>query len=212
MQRILMLLCSSLLCLFGKGFSQEPLEGESKIVVIDPGHGGTDSGAIGVNGIREKDITLQIALEVIRANQKSRTKNVEIYLTRYKDTLISLTDRVRLARVLQADLFLSIHCNWSSNLSAHGTEAYAAYPKTRAKENTRKSIGFALDLVMILERKYQHKNRGVKFARFQVLRETISFCPSVLLEVGFISNPEEVLCIMDNTYSLEILNLIKQKR
>ncbi|UGU15415.1 N-acetylmuramoyl-L-alanine amidase [Sinomicrobium kalidii] len=211
MQRILMLLYLGLLCPFGKGYPQEPLEGDSKIVVIDPGHGGTDPGAIGIGGIWEKDITLQIALEVARVAQESKDKNLEVYLTRYSDTLISLQDRARLARALRADLFLSIHCNWSSNSNAHGVKAFVAYPQILYSENTRKSIALALDLVTAFEKKFKRENRGVKFANFQVLRETIPFCPSVLLEVGFISNPGEVLFIMDNAYSSEILNPIKHK-
>src|SRR5690606_12436169 len=139
-----------------------------------------------------------------------KDNKLEIYLTRYCDTLISLKDRARLARALEADLFLSIHCNWAANTSAHGVEAFVPYPETGSYVNIRTSIALALDLVLHLEKAYRRKNRGVKFANFQVLREVILQCPSVLLEVGFISNPEDALCIKNLSCCPAIINHIKQ--
>ncbi|MDX1699857.1 MAG: N-acetylmuramoyl-L-alanine amidase [Melioribacteraceae bacterium] len=86
-------------------------ESGRRVVVLDPGHGGVDSGAIGVNGIKEKDIVLEVAKEVDRLNKELFDNEIEFYLTRYNDTLISLGDRTKLARTLQPDIFISIHCN-----------------------------------------------------------------------------------------------------
>src|SRR5690606_31918205 len=132
------------------------------------------------------------------------------YLSRYSDTLITLRDRVKLAHALKADLFISIHCNWSADASAYGVEAFVPYPKTGSYANIRTSIAIALDLVMGMENEYDRNNRGVKFACFQVLREVIHQCPSVLLEVGFISNPEDALFVKNLHYSSSIINPIKQ--
>ena len=75
-----------------------------KTIVIDVGHGGKDSGAKGVNGIQEKNVVMKIALEILRINKHSKLP-LDIYLTRYGDTLISLSDRTKLAKHLKPDLF-----------------------------------------------------------------------------------------------------------
>ena len=90
-------------------FSQETIK-EKKVIIIDPGHGGYDSGAVGIDRILEKDIVLKIALETVALNLLSKDSNLDIYLTRYTDTLISLRDRFILPKVLKADLFISLHC------------------------------------------------------------------------------------------------------
>ena len=86
--------------------------GQQKVIVIDPGHGGTDSGAIGINDILEKDVVLNVAKEIIGLNKTLFDERFAIYPTRYTDTLISLKDRSRLAKALKADVFVSLHCNW----------------------------------------------------------------------------------------------------
>ncbi|MGO1585600.1 MAG: N-acetylmuramoyl-L-alanine amidase family protein, partial [Mesonia sp.] len=90
-------------------FSQQ-IESNSVIIVIDPGHGGTDTGAVGSNDIQEKNVVLKVAKEIEKLNKYLFQNRFEIYLTRYIDTLISLRDRTKLARKLKADLFISLHC------------------------------------------------------------------------------------------------------
>ena len=158
-----------------------------KIVVIDPGHGGKDSGAIGINGIQEKDVVLSIANEVLRFNNELE-QPLDIYLTRYSDTLISLSDRTKLAKALKADMFVSLHCNHSNNPDARGMEVYVA--KTISKYSDD-AIWFAFQLQRDINKSLGFESRGVKFANFQVLRETVDYCPSVLLELGFLSNWDE---------------------
>tara|TARA_R100000306_G_C4337644_1_gene123577 strand:- start:2 stop:439 length:438 start_codon:yes stop_codon:yes gene_type:complete len=97
--------------------------GQQKVIIIDPGHGGKDTGAIGTNSIQEKDVSLSIAKEIIRLNETLLNNEFDMYSTRYKDTLISLTDRSRLAESLKADVFVSLHCN-ASNTSAKGMDVY----------------------------------------------------------------------------------------
>jgi len=156
-------------------------------ILIDVGHGGKDSGAIGINGIKEKDVVLDIALEILRQNENSE-KPIDIYLTRYNDTLISLRNRTKLAKSLNADLFVSLHCNHSDNPNSRGVEVYVA---DLASKNSDDATWFAFQLQAALNRELGYESRGVKFANFQALRETIDDCPSVLLELGFLSNKDE---------------------
>ena len=178
------------------------------VVVIDPGHGGTDPGAIGIQGIREKDITLKIALH-LRA-LAAEDQNLDLYLTRYTDTLVSLEDRTRLARTLKADLFVSIHGNWANHPYARGTEAFVAFPGIGVDMYTRKSIVLAIDLLDTMVDSYGFKNRGVKFSNFQVLRQTAAHCPTVLLEIGFISNSQDLQRIKPYHIAQLIIRIIQK--
>jgi len=93
-----------------------------KVLVLDPGHGGHDSGAVGKRGLREKDVVLDIALKVREI--LSREGNIEVILTRDKDVFIPLPERSLVALQHNADLFVSIHANASPNRSARGIETY----------------------------------------------------------------------------------------
>lgn len=161
--------------------------GVEKRIVIDVGHGGKDSGAIGINGIQEKDVVLDIANAILKLNN-DLDKPLDIYLTRYSDTLISLSDRTKLAKSLKADLFVSLHCNHSDNPNARGVEVYVAGAEFKYLDE---SVWFAFRMQVALNTKLGFESRGVKFGDFQVLRETVDYCPSVLLELGFLSNWDE---------------------
>ena len=158
-----------------------------KRILIDVGHGGKDSGAIGVNGILEKDVVLNIASAILKLNNKL-DKPLDIYLTRYSDTLISLSDRTKLAKALKADLFLSLHCNHSDNPNARGVEVYVTNAESKYSDD---STWFAFQVQAALNKELGYESRGVKFANFQVLRETVDVCTSVLIELGFLSNKDE---------------------
>tara|TARA_R110002049_G_scaffold133066_1_gene292478 strand:- start:9489 stop:10172 length:684 start_codon:yes stop_codon:yes gene_type:complete len=174
-----------------------------KVIVIDPGHGGKDSGAIGINGVKEKEVVLNIALEILKLNEKSKTP-LGIYLTRYKDTLISLSDRTKLAKSLNADLFISLHCNHSENPNARGIEVYVVNVMLQYSKD---STWFAFQLQSAVKKKLGFESRGVKFANFQVLRETIEYCPSALFELGFSSNWNESN-YLNNSDNFQILALV----
>lgn len=161
--------------------------GAQKRIVIDVGHGGKDSGAIGINGIQEKDVALNIANAILKLNNES-VAPLDIYLTRYTDTLISLSDRSKLAKALKADLFVSLHCNHSDNSGARGVEVYVTNQDSKSSDV---ATWTAFELQAGLNEKLGFESRGVKFANFQVLRETIEFMPTVLLELGFLSNVDE---------------------
>ncbi len=161
--------------------------GQKKVVVIDPGHGGIDSGAIGINGTYEKDVVLNIALEILKLNKSLFDNELDIYLTRYNDTLISLSDRSQLAKSLDADAFVSLHCNAARNTS-RGMEVFV---HNFDSSNSKVSIALGVSILDESTQKLGFEKRGVKFANFQVLRETISSCHSVLVEMGFMTNPDE---------------------
>jgi len=93
-----------------------------KVVVIDPGHGGHDPGAVGPTGLREKDVVLDIALKLREILSKDPT--LDVHLTRDHDIFIPLEERTAIARKKEADLFISIHANASPNRAARGVETY----------------------------------------------------------------------------------------
>lgn len=158
--------------------------GQKKVVVIDPGHGDIDSGAIGANGIYEKDVVLNVAKAILKLNNSLFDNELDIYLTRYNDTLISLSDRSRLVKSLKADVFVSLHCNASRN-NSRGMGVYVHHSKNK------KSIALGVSILNESTQKLGFEKRGVKFANFKVLRKTISYCSSILVEMGFMTNPDE---------------------
>ena len=166
-------------------FGQE--KSAQKRIIIDVGHGGKDIGAIGVNGIQEKNVVLDIANAILELNN-DLDKPLDIYLTRYSDTLISLSDRTKLSKALKADLFFSLHCNHSDNADARGIEVYAS---KKQGEYSEESVFLGYQIEKALCKEIGYDSRGVKFANFQVLRETVDFCSAVLLELGFLSNGDE---------------------
>jgi len=168
-----------------------------KRIVIDVGHGGKDTGAIGTNGIKEKEVVLNIAKEIVRLNKTVLENRFDIYLTRYIDRFIPLSDRSRLAISLKTDLFVSLHCNASKNISK-GIEVYVHNSELI---QVKESIMLGLSVLNESTQKLQLKKRGIKFANFQVLRETVVFCPAVLIETGFVTNADEA------DYFLEASNL-----
>jgi N-acetylmuramoyl-L-alanine amidase len=187
--------------------NSQNIEGK-KVVVIDPGHGGTDSGAIGLNGIMEKDIVLSIAKAMVRLNTYTNN-DFEIYLTRYKDTLISLTDRARLARNLKADMFISLHCNQSENPKVRGVEVYV---NARGGNFLNESIMLAYVLQKQIKTKLGFESRGVKYGDFQVLRDNGISMKTILLEIGFLSQMDEAIYLnkveFQNAIALVVLQSI----
>jgi N-acetylmuramoyl-L-alanine amidase len=135
--------------------------------VIDAGHGGHDSGTIGVDGLEEKDVVLDVALRLGKLLHDRLGS--EIIYTRSDDTFIPLETRTAIANKSQADLFLSIHANSSRDSTARGVETY--YLNFTSQGNS----GL--------------KNRGVKKAPFVVLIG--ANMPSILAEISFVTNPRD---------------------
>jgi N-acetylmuramoyl-L-alanine amidase len=166
------------------GESLPPLTADRPRVIIDPGHGGEDSGAIGIDGLKEKDIILSIALDVEEILKK---QDVDVVMTRDRDVFISLEGRTDLANDVKADLFVSIHAN-SINLSrpdVSGLETYYYDSGRRLAELIHWSILNGVDI----------DDRSIRRARFYVLRH--STMPAVLVEVGFVTGEVDASNLQD---------------
>ncbi|PZD93589.1 N-acetylmuramoyl-L-alanine amidase [Paenibacillus sambharensis] len=146
-------------------------------VVIDPGHGGKDPGAISVLGRAEKEYNLAVALKVNALLEKEPM--IQPYLTRSTDVFIELEDRAKFANNLKADLFISIHAN-SYKSTIRGTETYY---------NRADSKAFADIMHKHLLLGTGLPDRKVRQASFLVIRKTNM--PAVLLESGYLSNKED---------------------
>lgn len=107
-------------------------DSSKKIIVLDPGHGGQDPGAIGCSGVYEKNITLAMAKELKKILDKDG--RYKVYLTRNRDVFIPLRERVRIARRYKADLFLSIHADSARNKNAKGLSVYTLSETASDKE------------------------------------------------------------------------------
>lgn len=157
-----------------------------KLVVLDPGHGGKDPGASGPTKKREKDFVLTMALKV--EDILKNVPNITVSLTRRTDVYLELSDRAKVANRMKADFFVSIHAN-SFLSTSHGSETFY-------KKDNSKSAAQVLNKAMVGASGLY--DRGVKYGNFAVIRETTM--PSVLLEVGFISNPEEEKLLFDTAF------------
>jgi len=175
-------------------FGQKRVEVKPVVILIDPGHGGKDPGAISRTGVKEKDIVLSIANKIVELNYRLNKKPLDVFLTRYTDTFVSLADRTRLSKKLKADVFISIHCNASANPKASGTEVYI-YPKSDMQAEESVYLGFTIQKG--LANTLGFKNRGVKFGDFQVLRNSRIECVAILLEIGFLSHVDEEGYLLD---------------
>jgi N-acetylmuramoyl-L-alanine amidase len=146
-------------------------------VVIDPGHGGSDPGAIGINGLRETNVVLPISLDVSRILQQ---QGVTVYLTRTDEREIDLEPRVALAERVSADVFVSIHANAisMSRPDVNGLETFYTPGSVEGQRLAQTIHNSILGGVSI-------GNRGVKNARFYVIRRTSM--PAALVETGFVT-------------------------
>ena len=164
---------------------------KGKKIVIDAGHGGEDSGAIGPSGVTEKSITLQIAKEVERMLKEAGAK---VIMTRSTDTEVSpkhrqatdvdeLQARCDVANKAKADIFISIHMDSFTSREASGTTGYY-YTKGSASS---KRLAAAIQSELVSQLKTT--SRGIKTCNFYVVKHTKM--PATLIEVAFVSNPKE---------------------
>jgi N-acetylmuramoyl-L-alanine amidase len=214
---------------------------DPECIVIDPGHGGLETGAKGKFGTLEKDITLAISAKLSEIVRQTRASNV--VLTRERDVDISLEDRSAIANNNKATLFISIHVNGSYRKGAAGPETYFLSKdatdeearrlaflenKSEALENNiqaddedvikmilwdmaqtaylKQSSQLAEDIQSELNLLWGTRNRGIKQAPFKVL--TGVACPAVLVEVAFLSNPQEERKLLTEDYQRKVAEAI----
>lgn len=178
---------------------------KGKIITLDPGHGGSDPGAIGASGLKEKQITLEISMRVKELLEKEGAK---VYMTRTTDKDVygpnasdraELQARVNVAEKYNSDLFISLHINSSVNKSVGGFSSYY-YPKTDNDLKIAKAIqdkfakNFGVD------------NLGVRQANFYVVKRCSM--PATLLEMCFISNPKEEKLMKSRWFQKKTARLI----
>lgn len=163
-------------------------------IVLDPGHGGRDPGAIGPSGLQEKTVALSVA-RYLRNYLKH--EKAEVIMTRDSDRFIPLKRRAQIANKVNANRFISVHLNASLNRSANKTETYfhkraAAKTAVSVQKRMYKQIGST--------------NNGTHLAGFAVIRHTKM--PGILTESSFISNPREEARLKNPSYRRKMAKAI----
>jgi N-acetylmuramoyl-L-alanine amidase len=207
-----------------------------QVVVIDPGHGGSNLGAVGVNGLAEKHLSLAIAHQV---TERLRTRGITVQMTRTTDRTLTLRQRIVTADRLPADLFVSIHANASPSRIQRGYETYVLTARgididgraLRGEPVTRRpgvdpEVSLILDDVergasqweaadlaarmqrALRERRGPEGDRGVRQdAQHVLLGATM---PAVLVEVGFIDHPLEGRQLADPAVQAQLADAITE--
>jgi N-acetylmuramoyl-L-alanine amidase len=198
-------------------------------VVVDPGHGGRDTGAVGPHGIREKDVALAIARELA---QRLRALGFTVILTRKDDSYVSLDERTRIANQARADLFVSVHCNAARRRTLSGVETWtlnvasdrystrlATFENADAERTvsdlrliladlaTRANASDARDLAQAVQSSLVRNLRSrVGRVEDHGVKQALFYVllgahmPAILVETGFISNPAEEARLRSRKY------------
>ncbi|WP_375495556.1 N-acetylmuramoyl-L-alanine amidase [uncultured Nostoc sp.] len=166
------------------------------VVIIDPGHGGKDSGALGIGGAREKDVILPIGKRLAEILQQH---GIQVIMTRDSDYFVTLPGRVQLAERANADVFVSIHANsaGASRPDVNGLEVYYYDSGLELARVVRSSILQSIGTL---------KDRGVRRARFYVLRK--SSMPSILVETGYMTGREDMARLRTSAYQNQMAEAI----
>lgn len=224
----------SLLAAIAPAHAGERAMAEIHTIVIDPGHGGENNGALGFNGVYEKEITLEVAL--FMKEQLERNTDAQVILTRESDIEVPLERRIRIANEAQADLFISIHCNSSFSRSPSGIETYVLSDKALDEESSKlsrrvvkpsglyasASDGAAAAVVKEMLQYAAHRDaRGLANAvqRFLIKRTGAvsrgvkelpivvlrgAEMPGIVVEMGFVSNPVEAERLSTDNYQKKV--------
>ena len=157
-------------------------------ICIDPGHGGTDIGAIGEQPFRleEKDFNLSLALLLEEELEK---RDHWVVVTRRRDRTLGLAPEANFANRLEADIFISVHANAASSPAVEGMEVYH-FPGSSAGQVLANAV-----LESMIASFPSHNNRGVKEANFAVLRLTAM--PAMVIETEFLTNPNQLRFLAD---------------
>lgn len=213
-------------------------------ILIDPGHGGSDHGAV-YSGVKESDLVLAISKDL--QARMAQDSGFKVYLSRDNDMTLALSDRIELAKEIKADLIISLHANAAKDPRARGVELYVqsplvmeeeklflahqesqVMPAAEASENSR-GLSKARDVAAIVEDLYR-QNKFLKSLEFSELMRQMwrgqrqswpvhikqapfyvvskSHIPAVLVEVGFLSHPQESKMLKDVKYQEEIAAII----
>lgn len=160
--------------------SAKPLQ--NRVIILDPGHGGKDPGTV-KGSVSEKSITLKVSTQV---KQLLESAGAKVYMTRTGDTYPSLQDRVDFTQANYGEIFVSVHVNSAANSSAQGTETYYAIS---TGDMYQEDIDLATFVNNQIVNNLNMKNRGVKQEQYYVIRNMV--IPSILVELGFLTNTED---------------------
>ena len=203
---IVFLLCS--LCIFHVVFAKDKsLTLLSKVIYLDPGHGGIDSGAY-YKDYKESDLNLEISKKLMMVLKED---GATVYLTRYGDYDLSIPDawnrkrsdlsrRANIINKSNCDLYLSIHLNAEDSGLLRGAEVYY---DTINSENEKIATIFQKEFNNNLNTNRDYKENSTKYLQRRVNR------PGVLLEVGFLSNASERALLVDDVYQNKLVNVIR---
>lgn len=167
------------------------------VVIIDPGHGGKDSGAIGIGGVLEKDVILPISKRITEVLERN---GIQVIMTRDSDYFVTLPGRVTMAERANADVFVSIHANsaGANRPEVSGLETYHYDSGLRLAQIVHSKILQSLNV----------RDRKVRKARFYVLRKTSM--PSILVETGFLTGRDDVAKLRTSAYQNQMADAIAQ--
>ena len=181
------------------------------LVLLDPGHGGKDTGAIGSSDLYEKDVVLDISH---RVRKHLEARKIKVLMTRTADSYPSLDQRTDYAYKISADMLISIHADGAGDSSAHGVETFITSVeggessnhygqggdvfavKNNAYDAANAILGFSIQSNHV--RASKRSDRGLRRARFSVLRNAP--CPAALVECGFLTNPSEESLLNSSSY------------
>ncbi|MDO4542571.1 MAG: N-acetylmuramoyl-L-alanine amidase [Bacillota bacterium] len=173
---------------------------KNKIIAIDPGHGGRDPGAVGVSGVLEKDINLQLSRYLKNYLEKN---GAEVILTRTKDEALGeskkedLDARAEIVTAAKADIFISMQCNAIPDQSCRGAQIFY-YPNSQKGQ----------DLAEAIQRRFWNETEQIIKREAQTISAPYILkavdIPAVIVEAGFLSNPEEEALLLDKEYCRKV--------
>ena len=180
----------------------------SKVIYLDPGHGGTDSGAY-YKGIKESDLNLQLSKRIMKSLKED---GATVYLTRYDDYDLAVnnayhrkrSDLSRRANIINksgCDMFISVHLNADSTESWYGAQAY--YDNINP-ENEKIAKIFQEELKRYLNTDREYKENNTKYMQHRINR------PGILLEAGFLSNPNERYLLQKRYYQDKVAEVVRK--
>ena len=179
--------------------TDRPPAAKGRRIVIDPGHGGKDPGAISPIGLMEKDVVLPVSLEVARL---LRQTGHEVILTRQTDVFLGLDERADIANRRNADLFVSIHADSAANRAARGFTVYVCRGASVDSHATANAVIRSLDSGSGLN------SRGVRTANYRVLVQTQ--CPAILVELGYLSNRQEAMMLRQDAVQKKLARCVAE--
>ncbi len=175
-----------------------------KIVVLDAGHGGDDPGTIH-NGVKEKDLSLQILYTRLKQYFED-SDDIKVYWTRKDDTFLELNDRAAYASKVGADLFISLHMDSFSTTKPNGISVYHSTQNKHINEGGLTSVALAQILQKNLVKGLGATDRKVKNNSYVVCKSNT--VPAVLIELGFMSNPEEFKNLTSKSYQQKAAQIL----